>query len=356
MKTQSMVMKKFKKPLVLEERDIGLSEQYDIIVRIAAAGVCGSDVHMWKGADPRTPLSLVLGHEGVGYIEDMSGEKKDIFGKSLKKGDLVIWDRGVTCGKCYYCTVKKEASLCPNRTVYGIVRDGCYSSHLALLKGTNLIKIETDIDPAVLVPASCSGATSAHTTELCDIKPAQSVLIIGPGPVGLYTAALAKERGAYPIIMQGMTVDKERLEFSKKFGVDETIVVDDTTPEERLEIIKSHTNGFGADAVIDCTGISKAINEGLKMVARGGVFSVPGIATPVGKTEISFYEDVALKNVSIQGVWVSDTNHLYQCVKLVESKRYPFGDFITHRFKLEEADKAFEAVDSRKAIKAVLIP
>jgi threonine dehydrogenase-like Zn-dependent dehydrogenase len=328
----------------------------EVLVRIIASGVCGSDVHMGKGEDPRIPLPLILGHEGVGVVEDIEGEKEDIFGKRLYRRDLVIWDRGVTCGNCYFCTIKKEPSLCPNRQVYGITRDGCYATYLILLKGTKIIKIEEEIDPAILVPVSCSGATTAHTIELCGISEGDTVIIQGPGPMGIFALALAQERGASDVIVIGTKLDKERLKLSLEFGAAKILNINETSFEERLSYIKKKTNGWGAEVVIDCTGSPHAIQEGIKMTAPGGIYTLPGVAIPIGEIPIRFYEDVARKNVRIQGVWVSDTSHLYQALKLVLSKKFPFEKLITHKFKLEEATEALKIVDAREAMKAVLIP
>lgn len=356
MEMKAAVLKEFNQPLVIEERELASLKDGEVLVRITACGVCGSDVHMWKGKDPRTPLPLILGHEGVGVVEEVEGEKRGIFADKIRPGDFVIWDRGVTCGNCYFCVVKKKPSLCPNRQVYGIIRDGCYATHLILLKETKIIKIEEKIDPAVLVPASCSGATTAHTIELCNISEGDTVIVQGPGPMGIFAFAFARERGADKIIVMGTGMDKERLKLCLEFGASETLNIDETSLEERLSYIKEETKGLGADIVIDCTGSPHAIREGLKMTAAGGIYTLPGVATPIGSIPINFYQDVARKNIRIQGVWVSDTAHLYQAVKLVLNKKYPFGHLITHRFKLEEVTRALEAVDARKAMKAVLMP
>lgn len=301
MKMKAAVLKEFNQPLAIEEREIPPLENGEVLVRIKASGVCGSDVHMWKGKDPRISLPLILGHEGVGVIEDVKGERKDIFEDRIESGDFVIWDRGFTCGNCYFCTIKKESFLCPNRQVYGIFIDGCYATHLTLLKKTKIIKVEKKIDPAILVSISCSGATTAHTIELCNICQGDTVVIQGPGPMGIFALVFAREKGAGKIIVMGTGMDKERLKLCLEFGASETLNIDEISFEERLSSIKEKTNGLGAGAVIDCTGSPHAIREGLRMTAPGGTYALPGIATPIGEVPISFYEDVARKNVRISG-------------------------------------------------------
>jgi len=356
MKMKAAVLEEFNQPLVIEEREIASLKEGEVLVKINATGVCGSDVHMWKGKDPRTPLPLILGHEGVGVVEEVKGEKEDIFGNKVKPGDFIIWDRGITCGDCYFCVVKKEPSLCPDRQVYGITRDGCYATHLTLLKETKIIKIEEKIDPAILVPVSCSGATAAHTVELCNVSEGDTVVIQGPGPMGIFALAFVQERGAGEVIVVGTKRSEKRLRLFLEFGATKIFNIDENPFEERLSYVKKITQGRGADVVIDCTGSRNAIEEGLKMTAPGGTYTLPGVATPIGEVPLSFYEDVARKNLRIQGVWVSDTSHLYQAVKLVLSKKYPFEKLITHKFKLEEATEALRTVEIRKAMKAVLIP
>ncbi|MCK4244203.1 MAG: zinc-binding dehydrogenase [Candidatus Omnitrophica bacterium] len=356
MKIRAAVLRRFNKPLEMEESEISPLKEGEILIEIGAAGVCGSDVHMWRGKDPRLSLPLILGHEGIGIIADIKGKKEDILGEGLRIGDLITWDRGVTCGNCYFCTVKKEPSLCLFRQVYGITRNGCYRSHLTLSAPTKVLKIKTQIEPAVLVSASCSGATAAHAVELCRIKEADTVLIQGPGPLGLFSLAFALEQGASKVFVSGTGADKKRLLLAREFGATEIINVEDKSSKEIGEFIKEETNGLGVDTVIDTTGSPQALENGLRLTAAGGTYALPGIATPVGKIPISFYEDVSRKNVRIQGVWVSDTSHFYQAVKIILKNKYPFAKMITHTLPLAEATKALELIEDRQAIKAILIP
>jgi len=367
MKRKTAVLTKFNALLEIREQEIEPLKEGEVLVELEASGVCGSDVHMWKGKDPRTALPLILGHEGVGRVADMCGPKTDVFGHQLKEGDLIIWDRGVTCNLCYLCAVRKEPSLCPNRQVYGIVRDGCYATHLTLLAETKVIRMEnmlgesgpasTDrIDPAILVAASCSGATAAHTVELLPIQPGDLVVLQGPGPLGLFCLAFALAKGASQAVVIGTRADAKRLELAKEFGAVHTSVVEDSSVKARREEVMELTNGIGANVVIDCTGTPASFNEGLRLTAPGGTYSLPGIATPVGEVPMRLYEDVARKNVRIQGVWVSDTSHVYQAVRLVLSGRFPLHKLVTHRFPLEKVMDALKVVDSKKAIKAVLVP
>lgn len=368
MRRKVAVLTEFNSPLEIRDEEVPPLEKGEVLVELAASGVCGSDVHMWKGKDPRTSLPLVLGHEGVGRVVEVRGDKRDIFGRKVSEGDLIIWDRGVTCNRCYFCAVRKEPSLCPNRQVYGVVRNGCYATHLTLITETKVIKLEAlaidkldanvqdRLDAAILVAASCSGATAAHTVELLPIRPGDVVVIQGPGPLGLFCLAFAFAKGATEAVVLGTRADASRLELSRQFGPVKTYVVEDSSAETRRTEVMDFTKGIGASVVIDCTGTPASFNEGLRLTAPGGTYAIPGIATPVGEAPVSVYEDVARKNVRIQGVWVSDTSHLYQAVRLILSGRFPLHKLVTHRFPLGKVMDALKAVDTKEAIKAVLLP
>jgi threonine dehydrogenase-like Zn-dependent dehydrogenase len=156
--------------------------------------------------------------------------------------------------------------------------------------------------------------------------------------------------------MVGTNSNPKKLEVAKKFGADHVLVIGEMSVDERIEFVKDVTNGLGADHVIDTTGSARAVYEGLKMVGKGGTYSIPGIAVPVGEIPVSFYEDVAAKHVRIQGVWLSDTRHTYESIQLVCSGRFPFEELISHRFALEDANESFEVIENKQAVKAVLIP
>ena len=364
MKARAAVLRAFEQPLEMTEFDVCPLAEGEALVRITAAGVCGSDVHMWHGKDPRTPLPIILGHEGVGEIADLGGERLDALGRPLKPGDKVMWERGAMCGHCYYCVVRKQPSLCPHRKTYGISFScadpphlrGCYSQYLHLQRTAHFLRIDDDIDPAVLVAASCSGATSANAIELSRIRPGDVVLVVGPGPVGLFALAMSLKAGASRVYVVGTEIDAARLELAVEFGAAGTLCTADTTTDERAEFLKDVTGGIGPNAVIDCTGAVAALEEHLPLTAPGGTYSIPGIAEPRRPVPMDVFAHFARKSVALQGVWVSDTNHLWQAVQLVLARDFPFEKLVTHEFALENATEALQTGARPEAIKVVLRP
>ena len=367
-KARAMVLEAFNEPLVARELDVPKLEAGQVLARITAAGICGSDVHMWTGKDPRTPRPMILGHEGVGEVVDVEGAKRSVEGQPLRAGQAILWNRGVVCGKCYWCTRADQPGLCPDRWVYGIHRsireptylNGCYSEYIVLDAETDVFTIPQEVDPAVLVPASCSGATMAHGIELCPPKAGDVVVVQGPGPLGIFAVAFAREKGASEIVVIGGTPDRlqdrERLEMCRTMGATTVLNRRAFRIEERRQQVLDRTDGRGADLVIDAVGHPEVIREGIALTRRGGTYLSVGAGAPVGTVELDIYRDLEVKNLRLQGVWVSHTKHTKQAMDLILSDPERFGTLVTHRFPLEEATDALRVVQARKAVKAVLIP
>ncbi|MBM7581619.1 threonine dehydrogenase-like Zn-dependent dehydrogenase [Caldicoprobacter guelmensis] len=359
MKSKAMVLMKFNNPLELKEFEIPVLEEGQVLVKIKAAGVCGSDVHMGRGEDPRTPLPIILGHEGVGIVAEIKGEKFTVDGLPLKEGDFIIWNRGISCNRCFACKILREPSMCQQRKVYGInmscsippYLNGCYSEYIILNRDTDIFKITEDIDPAVIVSASCSGATVAHAFDMIEHNVGDTVVVQGPGPLGIYAVAFAKKLGASKVVVIGGS--SSRLNVCKEVGA---IVLDrhTTTVEQRREFIMDITGGRGADVVVEAVGSQGVVEEGIKLLRSGGIYLSTGFAQPAGVEHIDFYYDVVRKNIRIQGVWVSDTRHTWQALNLVLENPEIFKKMITHRFKLVEANEALNVMANRQALKAVL--
>lgn len=359
---RSAVVTAFNEPLSIREVQIPAPRPGEVVVRISAAGVCGSDVHMWRGMDPRTPLPITLGHEGVGVVEALGSARKTVDGLEIKPGDTIVWNRGVVCGHCYWCAVARTPSLCPSRWAYGIHRsfdhdthlNGCYSDHLILHPDTDILLAPPGIAPEVLVAASCSGATTAHAFDLCPCGPGDTVVVLGVGPIGAFAAAFAKSYGASKIVLIGGT--KKRMELCARLGANVLVDRNATTREERRRVVMDLTAGRGADLVIEAAGTTDAFDEGLGLARIGGAYAVAGIAEPRPPISFDVFSNLARRNLHIQGVWVSDTRHLRQSISLVERDPEPFAGLVTHRFSLDEATLALETVERRAAMKAVIVP
>ncbi len=356
------VIEDFNEPLKMRSFPLTPLGDGEVRVRITHAGICGSDVHIWRGHDPRAPLPMIPGHEGIGYIDEMSGEKKDIFGRTLNPGDAVLWERGVMCGDCYYCTIRKQPALCPTRGTYGISYSceepphflGCYGTYLHLRARHPMIKLDLDVEPEVLVPATCSGATAAHAVETSGLQPGDFAMVVGPGPVGLFALAQLLHAGAGEVWIAGTHADRSRLEMALEFGAANAFDVDTMGGDEIRECIMDKTRGVGPNVILDCSGHAGVLPQWIDLTAPGGTYSIPGIATPQEEIPLEIFRTVARKNLRLQGVWVSDTSHLWSAAKLVANGAFPFEKLITHTFPLEEATEGLRVTESKESVKAIL--
>lgn len=363
---KAAVLTSFKAPLNIQEFPRPELREGELLVRITAAGICGSDVHMWLGEDPRTPLPVILGHEGVGVVEEIGpgSGKKDLYGREVRVGDPVIWDRAVTCGACYFCAVKRLPNLCPNRWVYGISKscsdppylNGCYADHIVLVRETKVISLRDwgEFDHGALVSAGCSGATAANAVELADIRIGDNVLIQGAGPVGLYLVAYARSRGAeHVIVIESVPA---RMQLASRLGADVVIDFSRTSVEERKDTVLSITRGMGVDVGFEAVGRPEPVIEGISLVRRGGTYVAVGTAVPMGTIPIDLYRDVVFKQLRLQGAWTNDTRHIVEALSVIRRNADVFSDLVTHRFKLEQANEALASMERREAIKAVIQP
>lgn len=363
MKTQAQVLVAFKQPMEPREFDLAPLADGEVLVRVTFAGVCGSDLHMASGEDPRTPLPIILGHEGVGEVVEVAGEKRAVDGRPLAPGMPVLWNRGVVCGRCFYCR-RGEHHLCPERFVYGIHRgcdvpphvNGCYSRHLTLDSRTDILIIDDvpDEHHKTLVTASCSGATAAHAFDHFPPREGEAVVVQGVGPLGCFMTALARDGGAAPIV--AIDLSQARLDLAKRFGATHTLSIGETTADDRRDAVRGLTGGRGADAVYEAVGKADVVREGLGLVRPGGRYVTAGFGQPGGSMEWDPFADLVRPDLKYVGVWVSHTRHMERAVALMKRHLDDFARMITHTLPLAQANAAHDLMRRGEAMKVALEP
>ncbi|NHJ14564.1 MAG: alcohol dehydrogenase [Candidatus Thorarchaeota archaeon] len=351
----------------LEVREYEIPELVagSVLMKVANAGVCGTDVHVWHGQLAGVPYPLILGHEVVGTIEDIGPTPVfDLDGNTLAPGDRITFhDVTETCYSCWYCLIAKSPTKCPNRAVYGINRDstqwpyliGGYSEYMYLTPGTHIIKLPDHVSFDGASSVGCAMPTAIHTVERSPLRRGSHVVVQGAGPVGLMIAALAKLGGAVSITSLDLT--SHRLEMARKFGATHTVNVSETTLSERLDVLQETSEGHGPDIVYEATGSAQAVAEGFQLVRNGGAYTICGQYTDSGSVEINPHQ-INKKHLDIKTVWGSETKHVYDAVKTLgqSSKMFPYELLVTHRFSLDDAQKALETQERRESVKAVISP
>lgn len=364
MTSRAAVLVRYNEPLELREYPvIEKPGPGEAIMRVEMAGICGTDVHLWKGELP-VPLPVILGHESAGRIEALGeGLTKDWRGRPLSVGDRVTWASSVICGECFYCRVKRQPTRCVARKAYGIsyccdeaphLRGG-YAERIVLRAGSSIFKLPDSLPTESVVGAGCALTTAIHGLERCPVGWGDTVVIQGTGPVGLAALAVAKQSGAGRIIAVGGPA--HRLELARRFGADLTIDFAGASPADRQKQIVEAAGGFGADVVIECVGIPDAVNEGIELCRDGGKFLVLGQYANAGN--ISFNpHTITRKQLEVRGSWGFEPRHVDAALSMLQLDGWAerFAGQITHRFPLDRANEAMETVREWRSGKAVLTP
>lgn len=251
----------------LEEIDVPEVTGHQVLMKVAYTGICGTDIHTYRGEYKNAVTPLVLGHEFSGQVVAVG---EDV--TKVKVGDRVTSETTFdTCGQCRYCQEKKY-NLCDNRSGIGTKAFGSMANYV--LTREESVHILPDNVSYKLGAMSEPLASCVHAMyQLTPLEFHDTVLIIGPGPMGLLSLQIAKEIGAFTIV-SGVSKDAERLEIAKELGAD---IVVNTQEEDLAEIIMGATGGIGVDKVYDCSGAIPAVNAALPLIRKGGVLQQVGI-------------------------------------------------------------------------------
>jgi L-iditol 2-dehydrogenase len=315
----------------------------ELLVRVEASGICGSDVMEWYRIK-KAPL--VLGHEIAGEVVEV-GEGIDRY----KKGDRVVASHHVPCNTCRFC-LKGYHTVCDTLRQTNFDPGG-FAQYVRLPainvdRGLCLIPRGVSFEEASITePLACV----LRSQRVAGLQPGDTVLVMGSGIAGLLHIGLACAMGAGLVI--ATDVSNARLNAAKRFGADHTIHAD----EDVLSELRRINNGWLADQVLVCTSAMSANLQALQLVERGGtvVFFAPtdpGITISLSINDLFFRNDITL-TTSYAG---SPADHV-TALQLIGARRVRVSEMITHRFGLAEAGKGFQLVaEARDSIKVIIEP
>ena len=300
-----------------------------IRIKVAYAGICGTDMHISDGEHPRAAAGLTMGHEFSGIVDKAGRNSK------FNKGDRVVVEPLISCGTCYSCR-SGVPHVCERLGLYGIDQDGAFAE-FAVVDTNKVYKIPDSlslIDGALVEPL----AVGVHAVRLSHVKALDTVLIIGGGPIGVFVAIAAKKAGADVFISEINPYRKEKI---LKLG----FKLYDSQSGKREEI----TDGKGFDVVFDAAGGPETLKLALNEVrVRGQVVIV---AIPTQDRTVS-YVPITFKEVFLVGVRVYEYYDFKRAINLIEHLDMDLSE-LYHLYQLEDYEKAF--ADAKKGNDAMRV-
>ena len=339
----------------------------DILVKVEGCGVCGTDVHEWKG-DPFGLAPVVLGHEGTGEIVALGKNIKcDTAGKPLKVGDKLVTSV-ISCGECGICRLHPgTTNLCDNQGIFGLISDspdkhlnGWFATHLLISgKGATYFEVnDLNLKERMLLELACVCVHAlGRGNGIGLLNFGSKVLIQGCGPVGLMMIAVLRAAGINHLI--AVDGSASRLEMAKKLGVKTVINFREAdTLEKRVAAVKAVTNGMGADFAYQCTGAPPAAADIYSYIRRGGGLCEMGFFVNNGECTINPHFALCNKEINLVGSWdysASDYPTTIAFLKQAREMKIPIEDLITHSFPLDKLNEAMEVNVSQKGIKIAYV-
>lgn len=348
------------KPIAIREYAVPDPEPGAILVKIRLAGICGSDLHGWRGDNPQVGpvVERAMGHEMSGTVHKLgAGVTTDSLGRPLKEGDRICYMQVFPCYRCHVCA-KGEFNVCPNRQFGGKPAGewpyftGAFADYFYLPPRHWVYKVPDDLADEAIVPVNCAMGTVMQGLTTVGVALGDSVVIQGAGGLGLAATAIARHMGASDVIV----IDRldNRLALAREFGATHTINITDLkTPDERVDHVWELTGRRGADLVVELAGIPDLMVEGVEMLGAVGTFLEIGNLVP-GAAEFrprSLLRGNGWRNFGVARRIIASQMYKPDILPkvlnfMVENlERYPFQKLSSHKFALDDINSAFESAE-----------
>jgi len=302
----------------------------DILVKMITASICETDFKIYLGSIKTKKTPIILGHEGFGEVIDKGNKVRYV-----DVGDYVLIDPNIVDNTCFLCRIGKS-NLCLYGGLMGRDDDGLFSEYL-VIEETKVYKLPKTINHTT-APLLQPLSTAIHAQNIIEIKPGDKVVILGGGVMGLMHLQLAKLRGTQTTVVE---LNPIRAKNAKRLGADVVLEQDVGTVVDKVKEIF----GGGADVVIECIGIPKAVEAAIKMVRPGGTILLFGISTESARLDLYqmyFYE------VKLQASRSSTPKDFIEAIELVASGRIDLMPYVSKTIDFRKLPEAFEELKQEK--------
>lgn len=328
-----------------------IQHSHEVLIRVKAAGICGTDVDIYRSDAPLMKrmgqiLPVIVGHEFCGVIEDIGSDVR-----GLKIGDFVSAEMHIVCGVCHNCRTG-NGQWCLNTIIRGIDGDGAFAEYIVLPEQA-VLPLPADLPCEVAAYLDAIG-NAVHTVRSVDVV-SKDVVILGAGPMGIMATSLCRLLGARRVYITD--VQDALLKTAKEEGADEAFnVADEKQRQELIRICKSDPRKRGVDVVLELSGHTSAYRDAFAVIRMGGEMSLLGLAR--GDITVDFSSDVIFKGLTIRGIigrkifstWI-DMLALLEGPFLKTALRV-----VTHKLPLQDFQSGFDAKLRGEGLKVVLFP
>jgi L-iditol 2-dehydrogenase len=326
---KALVLKEYRQ-FAVEDFPVPTLQPQEVLIRVRACGICGSDVHGMDGSSGRRIPPIVMGHEAAGIISEI-GSAVTGWGK----GDRVTFDSTISCGECWYCR-RGEVNLCENRRVLGVScgeyrRHGAFAEYVAVPQRI-LYRLPDNLsfEQAAMVEAV---SVAVHAVERTPLSLSASVAVIGTGMIGLLAVQVLRARGCGKII--AVDLEEGKLKLASQFGATHTIKASEPDLQEKIRVL---TSGRGVDAAFEVVGLPATVKTAIEAVRKGGSITLVGNLKP--QVELPL-QAVVTRELTLIGTCAS-AGEYPACLDLIASGKINVTDFISATPPLEEGAEWFE--------------
>ena len=318
-----------------------------VLVGVHTVGVCGSDIHLWHNTQSRSSvpvLPVVVGHESAGIVAAVG---EGVAGWAT--GDRIVCETAASvCGACALCRAGRY-NLCPSRQGYGLRRDGAMAEYL-VAEPRVLHRIPDGV--SFEAASMCEPFAVAYNAlvERATVSPGDLVVVQGAGAIGILALQVARLRGAATVVMLGTDIDGYRLEAATRLGADHVVNVDRQDP---ADVVAGLHDGLGADLVVDATGVSAALVQGMRLVRPAGAIAKVGWGPqPLGHS----LDPLVKKAVTLYGCYSHTWGTWEAVLRLFADGRLRPDLVLGGVYPIDEWEEAFTAMQQGRHVKSALRP
>lgn len=316
----------------IQERPIPEPGAGEVLIKVSRCGICGTDIHIFNGHYAADSLPMVPGHEFTGTIAAL-GEGVDRF----EIGKKVVVDMNIGCGTCYWCR-RNEILNCPDMNQLGITMDGAFAEYVIM--PAHLVIPASDNTPIEVLALTEPLACVVRAARKANVTFGQSVVVIGAGPIGNLHVQLLRTIGAAPIIVADLSED--RVAMAVEAGADVGV----SDPSKLKEVVLQHTDGRGADIVIESVGVPALYELAFELIRKGGHVAAFGITGPDAELPLNILKTILEEN-SIKGSVAGMGEDMHDALTLLTHGRIDVKRFTGAEYALDDIQAAFDSLPGR---------